>query len=211
MCATTLIGAAVSAVGGVMAANEQRKAVAAKNRADMIAHNNRQKIKIARHKEGIAQLSKTQDANRAGLQANLGQEQLNLYGQRAELNQRQTQGIIKAFRSAAGIETSGNLGRKLQNASWMEEGQRMSDLAQQFTTSVGQSQLRSEQNIAQYNANIRTGDPLILETAPTPRRLPSLLPSLLSGLGGMYSAKSDSIKQRGNKTKQSKFRSLLPF
>ncbi len=188
MCGIPIVGAAISAVGGIMAAGEQRKAIAAKNRADRIAHNNRQTIKIAKHNESIAQLSKTQDANKAGLVANLGQEQLNLYGMRSELTQSQTKGIIKAFRSAGGIETSGNLGRKLQNASWMEEGQRMSDLAQQFTTSVGQSQLRSEQNISQYNANIKTGNPLILEQAPTPRSKPSLLPSLLSGAGDVFSA-----------------------
>ena len=194
MC-NPIVGAVISGVGGVIGAMEQRKAVAAKNRADRIAHNNRQTIKIARHNEKIAQLSKTQDANKAGLVANLGQEQLNLYGMRSELTQSQTKGIIKAFRSAGGIETSGNLGRKLQNASWMEEGQRMSDLAQQFTTSVGQSQLRSEQNISQYNANIRTGDPLILDHAPTPRSKPSLLPSLLSGAGDVWSAWD--IKQGG--------------
>ena len=180
-----------------MAAGEQRKAVAAKNRADRIAHNNRQTIKIARHNESVAQLSKTQDANKAGLQANLGQEQLNLYGQRAELSQSQAKGIIKAFQSAGGIETSGNLGRKLQNASWMEEGQRMSNLAQQFTTSVGQSELRADQNIASYNANIKTGNPLILDHAPTPRSKPSLLPSLLSGAGDVWSAWD--IKQGGLK------------
>ena len=187
MC-NPIVGAVISGVGGVIGAMEQRKAVAAKNRADRIAHNNRQTIKIAKHNESIAQLSKTQDANKAGLVANLGQEQLNLYGQRAELTQSQTKGIIKAFRSASGIETSGNLGRKLQNASWMEEGQRISDLAQRFTTSVGESELRADQNIAQYNANIKTGSPLILEHAPIPRRKPSLLPSLLSGAGDVFSA-----------------------
>jgi len=193
--ALPVIGAAVSAVGGIMAAQQQRRAIAAKNRADRIAHNNRMRIKIAKHNESLVNLAKTQDANKAGLVANLGQEQLNLFGQRAELSQSQSKGIIKAFRSAGGIETSGNLGRKLQNASWMEEGQRMSNAAQQFTTSLGQSELRADQNIAQYNANIKTGNPLILEQAPTPRSMPSLLPSLLSGAGDVFSAWD--IKQGG--------------
>ena len=191
-----LAGTVLGGVSDVWKTAEERNAIAAKNRADRIASNNRNRIKIAKHNESVVNLAKTQDANKAGLQANLGQEQLNLYGQRSELTQSQTKGIIKAFQSAAGIETSGNLGRKLQNASAMEEGQRISDLAQRFTTSVGESELRADQNIAQYNANIKTGSPLILEHAPIPRRKPSLLPSLLSGAGDVFDKVWD-LKQGG--------------
>ena len=188
MCGIPVVGAAISAVGGVMAAGEQRKAIAAKNRADRIAHNNRQTIKIARHNESIAQLSKTQDANKAGIQAALGAQQLNAFKMRSELSQRQQLGLVKAFRSAGGIETSGNLASKLQNASWMEEGQAMSNAAAAFTSNLELGELESEGKIAAYNANIRTGNPLILETAPTPARKPSLLPSFLSGAGDVFSA-----------------------
>lgn len=189
MCAVLpVVGAAVSAVGGIMAAQEQRRAIAAKNRADRIAHNNRMKIKIAKHNESLVNLAKTQDANKGGLVAALGSNQLNAFKMRSELNQRHQMGLIKAFRSAGGIETSGNLATKLQSASWMEEGQAMSNAAQQFSSNLALGDINSDAKISQYNANIRTGNPLILDHAPTPMKKPSLLPSFLSGAGDVFSA-----------------------
>tara|TARA_Y100001938_G_C8002480_1_gene385480 strand:+ start:31 stop:633 length:603 start_codon:yes stop_codon:yes gene_type:complete len=195
--ALPVIGAVANVVGGVMQTAAERKAIAEQNRNNRIASNNRNLIKIAKNKEENVQIAKTNDSNFAGYLAAVGSQDLNAYKMRSELTQSNVTALKKAFSSSAGMETYGNLGRKLQTASIMEAGQFMSNQASAFVRGIEASEVKKDSLAAQYNSNIRTGNPLILETAPPKLSKPSMLGGFLnagvSGLSTYSSLKASGV------------------
>ena len=187
MCAhLPIIGAVASVVGGVMQTAAQRKAIAETNANNLEASKNRNKIKIAKNKSENVNVAKGNDSNFAQYLAGIGSYDLNAYKMRSELSQSNVNALKKAFSSSAGMETYGNLGRKLQTASIMESGQYMSNQASAFVRGIEASEVKKDSLAAQYNSNIRTGNPLILETAPPKLSKPSMLGGFLNaGVSGL--------------------------
>tara|TARA_R100001082_G_scaffold96103_1_gene63542 strand:- start:1642 stop:2268 length:627 start_codon:yes stop_codon:yes gene_type:complete len=183
-----IAGAVISGVGSIYGAMEQRKAVAAENRANQIATNNRNTIKIAKHNEDKANQSKIQDANKASVMAAIGGQDLQAYQLASELSQRNVNSLMKIMSNAGGMESFGNTASRLRNKSWQIEGKAMSNAAAAFSRGLEQTELKKEALSSQYNANIRTGSPLILESDPIPKRAPSLLPTFLGAAGKTWDA-----------------------
>ncbi len=192
-----IAGAVISGVGSVFQTMEQRKAVAAKNRANQIATNNRNTIKIAKNREDNVNLAKTADANYAGIMAALGAQDISARRMSSELSQADTNSLIKIMKDARGMEGFGNTATRLQNAGWQEEGKVRSALAHRFTSGIEATEMKKESLLTEYNANLRTGNPLVLESDPIPQRAPSLLPTFLGAAGDVWTAKAD--YERGEK------------
>ena len=192
-----IAGAVISGVGSIYGAMEDRKAVAAKNRANQIATNNRNTIKIAKNREDNVNLAKSADANYAGIMAALGAQDLSARRMSSELSQADTNSLIKIMKDARGMEGFGNTATRLQNAGWQEEGKARSAAAHSFTSGIEATEIKKENLLAQYNSNLRTGNPLVLESDPIPQRAPSLLPTFLGAAGDVWTAKAD--YERGEK------------